>query len=97
MWPFKKKASTGRANEPQGDLTEIVYTLKTKVGALERELDEQHDFIRRLASRRAKEIQVEGSGRKVARQSPDDDVDEPAESLADRKKQIWERVKAKRG
>lgn len=95
MWPFKKKGSAGREAEPKSDLWESLLTLKTTVRVLEREMEEQHDFMRRLASRRAKEVQVEN---KVARQRPlpvDEDEDEPVGR--GRKTEIWARVKAKRG
>lgn len=80
--------------EPKSDLWESLLTLKTSVRALEREMEEQHDFLRRLASRRAKEVQVEN---KVARQrvAPvDEDDSEPVNR--GRKNEIWARVKAKR-
>ena len=57
FWFNRKKTSTGVDRIDPGSLTEDIGVLKIKIKIIERELEEQHDFIRRLAARRAKEPQ----------------------------------------
>lgn len=92
MWPFKKKASSRSQEEPPSDLLEQVLELKKRVNACEREAAEQHDFIRRLASRRAKETQVD---RATSKNDTLDDVPMGRESSQTRKSEIWNRVRSK--
>lgn len=96
MWPFEKKSSAGKETEQKGDLWESLLTLKTSVRALEREMEEQHDFLRRLASRRAKEVQVENKVERQRNLRLDAESDDEPVGRG-HKNEIWARVKAKRG
>lgn len=67
MFSFLREKKRGKAvEEDQSPLFDRLLTLESRVKALERELDEQHDFIRRLAARRFKEEATE-KGRELTR------------------------------
>lgn len=97
FWRKKTKTPTQEASP---DLLERLLTVETKLRAIELSLDEQHDFIRRLASRRAKEDQVEqGRARGPARRvgPPGAEPTQEAETKVELRRRALSMLRPQRG
>ena len=100
MWPFslpkEAKTSSGKDLEGSYQLRELVYDQGLRIKTIERGLEELHDFVRRLAARRAKEQPTNGrvETRKTVLDGAEEDID--PEGISTSKRILWAKARARK-